>query len=575
MEILEVAFQPIVNVHTGVCLGVEALARHHEQAGFPSVHALLDAAAEEGTLFRLELHLRRRAVERFVRLPGHERQLLFLNVDPRVSSMPDFTPGMTQPLLGEQGLPLGTVCFEIPEHQRFYDRTEDGDLLAQYRQQGYRVAVDDFGSGYAGLQLLYRLEPDYLKLDKFFVRAVDREPKKALFVSTVVSLAHTLGIQVIAEGVETEAEFRVCREIGCDYVQGFWVARPTLDAEGVLARYEAVSRVGAADRRVPGHDRDLLRSRMETPEPIHFPADSLRNVFEVFRRNKDRSHFPVVDGQRRPLGLLTERDLKEYVYSPYGRDLLMNRSLGKRVADFVSPVPIAPLESRVESVLEMLAMDPAAEGVLLTHEGAYAGFLSARALLHAMNEKNLTLAREQNPLTRLPGNRTIHGHLSEVLSRGEPRALIYLDIDHFKPFNDAHGFRVGDRVLLLMADLLRTASAGRDCFLGHIGGDDFIVSSPVGADGREGLVTFVRGLLEKFRGDALAFHPRAALESGGFHAFDRRGRSRRYRTLEASAAILFVRSAGPALTPDAVGGLLADLKRRAKDSREHLACMEI
>jgi diguanylate cyclase (GGDEF)-like protein len=336
-----------------------------------------------------------------------------------------------------------------------------------------------------------------------------------------------------------------------------------------------VARLGSADRRGPGHDRELLKGRMEVPEPIQLPGHALRDVFEIFRRHKDRNQFPVVDARRRPLGLLTERDLKEYVYSPYGKDLLMNRSLGKQLVDLITPVPVAPLETRLESVLEMLALDPAAEGILLTHEGSYAGFLSARALLQALNEKNLALAREQNPLTRLPGNRTIHEHLSEVLARREPRALIYLDIDHFKPFNDVHGFRLGDRVLLLMADLLRSAAAGRDCFIGHIGGDDFLVSAPLSEEGREGTAAFARALLEKFRGDALAFHPRAVVEAGGYRARDREGRTRRYRTLSASAGIIYILSEGPILAPDAVAGILAGLKQKAKAAPDRLASAEL
>ena len=99
------------------------------------------------------------------------------------------------------GLPPSTVCFELSERHQFECFSSIKTTLTTYKQQGYRIAVDDFGTGFSGLQLLYHAEPDFIKIDRFFIAGIAADPKKRLFVFKVLSLAHTLGIAVIAEGV--------------------------------------------------------------------------------------------------------------------------------------------------------------------------------------------------------------------------------------------------------------------------------------------------------------------------------------------------------------------------------------
>ncbi|MCX8110744.1 MAG: EAL domain-containing protein, partial [Syntrophorhabdaceae bacterium] len=200
-EGLDFAFQPIVNIHNGTCLGFEALLRNYQDFGFLTIHDLFDAVYRDGCLFRFDLILREKAIEKFTKIDGFHRLKLFFNLENRITISKDYKPGQTLEILKRFNLSPGSVCLEISERHEINCASNDLMLLKNYKKQTYRIAIDDFGSGYSGLQLLYYTEPDYIKIDRFFISGIEVDSKKKLFVAKVVNLAHILGITVIAEGI--------------------------------------------------------------------------------------------------------------------------------------------------------------------------------------------------------------------------------------------------------------------------------------------------------------------------------------------------------------------------------------
>lgn len=139
------------------------------------------------------------------------------------------------------------------------------------------------------------------------------------------------------------------------------------------------------------------------------------------------------------------------------------------------PVQFFELSTSCETLLSAFAVQEEIPGILFTREGRYIGFLSPQALLKLVYEKKLYEARDQNPLTGLPGNHSIYEYLLFSLEEREvTRVYLYIDINHFKSFNDRYGFRQGDRVIILLAPLLKEIFWGDSFFIGHIGGDDFL-----------------------------------------------------------------------------------------------------
>jgi diguanylate cyclase (GGDEF)-like protein len=581
-ENIDFAFQPIVNIHSGLCMGYEALLRNFQNAGFASIQEVFDAAYREQILFRFDILLREKAIRKFTAIEGWQKTKLFFNLDNRVLLMPDYSPGHTSEILKTFGLSPDLICFEISERHELDCSPDARATLNRYKRQAYKIAIDDFGTGYSGLQLLYHSEPDYIKIDRFFISGIETDSKKKLFVAKVLNLAHILGIVVIAEGVETEKEFYFCKEIGCDYIQGYFVQEPMAEVSKLKNKYDRIALLSIQDKRDQTADHLLLREQMEHPDPIYLydrEKDCFTDmsiVFETFRQYKNNTFFPVVDSHYEPIGLIRERELKEYVYSKYGKDLLLNKGAGKTLIDFVVKCPVLEINTKIEKILEYFVVDENSEGILLTENEKYLGFLSTGSLLKVINEKNIAVARDQNPLTKLPGNTIIHEYIEEIFKDSSTAHIIaYFDFDNFKPFNDKYGFRQGDRAILLFADILKKASSVGRFFIGHIGGDDFFAGFKVMDAERLHVYDKLKQIIDKFKYDAMSFYDATDREKGYIFSIDREGAERKFPLLSVSAAVLHLPEKHMDVTIEETGIIIADLKKKAKHSPEKIVFLSL
>jgi EAL domain-containing protein (putative c-di-GMP-specific phosphodiesterase class I) len=128
------------------------------------------------------------------------------------------------------GFPPHNLMFEFTENERIADPAHVESIVRTYKELGFWTALDDFGAGYSGLNLLARLQPNLIKIDMELVRNIDASQSRQVIVAGVVSIARQLGIEPLAEGVETEAELTVLRAAGIELFQGFYFARPALMA---------------------------------------------------------------------------------------------------------------------------------------------------------------------------------------------------------------------------------------------------------------------------------------------------------------------------------------------------------
>jgi len=234
-----VDYHPIVVAETKQIFGYEALARGVMRS-LRSPEVMFEVAAEADLIWELSRLCRARAVEGIrTRLgPG---QLLFLNVDPHDFADPafneEFEGGISEP---------ERVVIEITERTAIKDYPKFRERLKAFRDRGYRFAVDDAGSGYAGLGSIANLEPDFIKLDMSLINCIDTNFIKQNLVETMVRFANDQGAMVIAEGVERAEEFETVKSLGVHLVQGFFLHRPE-SAEGgsVKMKEGAVAAAGA------------------------------------------------------------------------------------------------------------------------------------------------------------------------------------------------------------------------------------------------------------------------------------------------------------------------------------------
>jgi len=566
LDHLDFALQPIVHIHSGEIFAVEALLRKTDQLGFGGPSSLFDSLSKEQLLFRGDLMLREKAIQKFVSLPNHQGLRLFYNLDKRMIDSPGHRSGATDSLLSQYHLAHHNVCFEISERQELSSSQQASRVLNHYKKQGYSIALDDFGSGSAGLQLLFVSRPSFLKIDRFFMAQICQNPKKKLFVAKMVNLAHLMGIKVIAEGVETEAEYFVCREVGCDFAQGFLVGPPSLDTKQIGQTSSLVSLLVQQDRRRA--KGSWLLEQLD-PLPVVSIHSSMLQVLDLFRKHKSLSFFPVIDEQEHPVGLLCEEDLKSYVYSPFGRELMQNKSAGITVSNFINNCPQAADNAPIDELLEIYSLSEGAKGLLITSEGKYIGFLSSNRLLKLLSERSIALARDQNPLTGLPGNHRIGRYLQDTcLANCPDLMLVYFDFDHFKPFNDKQGFRAGDRAILLFAELLSKHLSESASLIGHIGGDDFFAAFK--SSDYQKIYQLIGVVCQTFANDVESFYDPEDRENGYIEAKDRDGNRGKFKLLRVSAAILEVKGGSSGVTLERISAATAILKKGAKGAETGL-----
>ncbi len=225
-ERLEVHFQPIVHARNpGVPFAYECLARGLDaDGGLIPPSALFSSARSADLLFHLDRAARVAAINQAA---GHGlRTPLFINFNPTSIYDPAFCLATTIRAARQTGLPSGNFVFEVVESDEIDDPGHLERILTEYRKAGFKVALDDLGSGYGSLNLLAKLRPDYVKLDMQLIRGVDEDPYKARLVQGLVDAIGDMGSGIIGEGVETEGEYHWLRSAGVDYVQGYYFARP-------------------------------------------------------------------------------------------------------------------------------------------------------------------------------------------------------------------------------------------------------------------------------------------------------------------------------------------------------------
>jgi diguanylate cyclase (GGDEF)-like protein len=225
---LQLYYQPIVSLATDAIVGFEALIRWvHPERGFISPAEFIPVAEETGLIVpigRWVLHEACNQLRRWQEKPGQAQDLIMsINVSSRQLLQPDFTAQLSQILQATQ-IPTSSIKLEITESVLMETATCVTDQLVQMRDLGIRLSLDDFGTGYSSLNYLYRFPINNLKIDRSFVDGLGSGQDQ--IVQTIISLAHGLGMDVTAEGVETPEQLARLKTLGCEMGQGYLFSRP-------------------------------------------------------------------------------------------------------------------------------------------------------------------------------------------------------------------------------------------------------------------------------------------------------------------------------------------------------------
>ena len=554
---LDFAFQPIVNVKSGNLFAVEALLRNfHEAGNFHSIFNLFDDAFHDGILYQLDLELRYIALEKFSRLNIKNIQL-FYNLDHRLLYMPDFSHGNTSLILENLNLDKKSICFELSERGTLQDPSSITTMVNRYKQEGYDIAIDDFGTGIAGLQLLYYAESNFIKIDRFFIQNIQSDAKKRLFCSSIINMAHIMGMRVIAEGIESKEEYYTCKDLGADLLQGYFIQKPKIELEKIKSKYEEISDLYKNDKRY--FSTNLLdKQKIEIIKPILINT-SLHDLFIYFKENSENSFVSIVDRINNLCGVIYEKDIKKISYSQFGIALAKNDNDHTKIKKFIKNVVSAEITWGVDKILEIYNMNKHnTSGIYITKNNKYFGFLSVNDLLDISYNRNLEMAEDKNPLTKLPGNKKIEEYLLNSFESKNFFYIVYFDFNDFKPFNDYYGFRQGDRVILLFSTILKSYAQANN-FLAHIGGDDFFVGFTQSK--YEYVYKTIHEIQTEFKLKVKELYSKVDQENGYISAKDRFGIERKFNILGVSSAIIEI---NPSMDKNNLDLMLGEIKKESK-----------
>ena len=473
---LTALFQPVALMDNGEIAGYEGLIRGPSDSPLHSPLNLFRAANENGLVVEVEQLSRQVVLESFARLNLSGK--LFLNISPECLLQRNAKYAETLGYMHKLGLRPGRVIIELTENQRTYDYNLLREAAKHYRSMGFEIAIDDLGEGFSSLRLWSELRPEYVKIDMHFIQGIDRDPVKLQFVSSIQQIAEKSGTRVVAEGIETEAELQVIKDLGIAYGQGYYIARPSgqpvtvLPAEVVKALEKTLApgllRSSRASHKTVSALKLLRECQTVAPDIVN------EVVYQMFISDPELQALPVVKNGL-PVGLINRNALIDKLARPYRHELF-----GKKPCTLL--MDAAPLIVEKDMSIQELShaiveadRHHLSNGFIITDHGQYLGMGTGHDLVREITQMQISAARYANPLTLLPGNEPINQQIARLLQSGAEFCACYCDLDHFKPFNDVFGYHSGDNVIQLTGKILSEVCDSDRDFIGHIGGDDFII----------------------------------------------------------------------------------------------------
>ncbi|OEZ64083.1 GGDEF domain-containing protein [Duganella sp. HH105] len=532
---LSALFQPIVHMQSGEIIAYEGLIRGPSDSPLHAPMNLFKVARANGLTVEVEHLCRRVVLERFAELdlPGK----LFLNVSPECLLQRDARHGETLEYIHQIGINPDRVIIELTENQPTYDYELMREAVLHYRTMGFQIAIDDLGEGFSSLRLWSELRPEYVKIDMHFIQGINHDPVKLQFVRSIQEIADKSDTLVIAEGIETQAELLVLRDVGVAFGQGYHLGRPHAQpARAAPAEVvKALARNGVAVYPQRGGEKHGASIYKLLHQVDAVPSSMNNNeVYEIFVKHPKLLIIPVVD-HGVPLGLISRFDMIDHFARPYQRELYGKKSC-KQFMD--ANALIADKDTSLQDLSFRMVQADAHHlfnGFIITDQGRYLGMGTGHDLMREITQMQINAARYANPLTQLPGNVPINEHIDRLLESGARFWVCYVDLDHFKPFNDVYGYRRGDDVIQLTGKLLSEHSDADRDFIGHIGGDDFMILFQ-----SEDWEARCRAILDEFSRHVLDFYSIDDRDRGGYISEDRQGKKVFYSLMSLSIGAIRV-----------------------------------
>lgn len=553
---ISTVFQPIVSLKTGIILGYEALSRIPFKPSDATIGDMFQIASTQDRLWDLEKLCRIRALQNASTQPS--QCFLFLNVDTSIMHDPKFRAGFTVEKLREYNIVPERVIIELTEQSFIVDMSDFVCTVQHYQNQGFKIAIDDFGSGFSGLTRVCEISPEFLKIDMQLVRDIHKDPMKRSAVNSTVEFCRKAGIRVIAEGIETEEELKTLMRLGVEFGQGFYLLRPDPSFQEIPGMLN--QKIREIWRNISTYPQSSILGKigdLGNSKTAVYGNHAARSLYNLMVKDQECNEFMIIDDQDQVCGILTRQNLFEKFSGLYGYALGGKMSAEDIMANDVLIVDKnTPIE--VVSDLAMKRTNKSVyDSVAVTYDGKYLCSVSIKELLLSSINLQLQRATDANPLTCLPGNHEIQRVIEDTFRRYEPWSIIYLDIDNFKAYNDAYGFPNGDNMLKILADSMRNCTSEFD-FVGHIGGDDFFILSNT-----HDVAEMCWRIVSDFKANIESLYSCTDWNQKSFLSLDRNGFTQTFKIATLSIAVVSNEFYQPQ-TIEELSTLIAQTKKKCK-----------
>lgn len=554
-----IVFQPIISLKNGDVLGYEALSRIPSEDAFENIEEVFSLAKEHDRLWELERLCRMetlRSARSFLVPPFNKK--LFMNVSSHVMKYEKFHTEMTEFFLREFRISPHNIIFEVTEQSMINDMEGFQSILSQYKSDNFRLAIDDAGMEYAGLNAITDFNPNYIKIDMKLIRNINEHSLQGAIVKGMVEFSKAANVSLIAEGVETYEELETITRMGVQYAQGYYIQKPHHKIQPIEAKLVQ----DILDIRTMLIQEERNRVQFTPIEQLSLPAQTVPSdmltidAYEIMNRDVDCYGLTILEDGK-PIGIVTKKSMALTLSGRYGFRLYQNKPISKIMDhEFLTVDYRMPI-----SIVADLAMDRPQDKlydfVVVTKDDQYHGSVTIKRMLRKVTELEVSSAKQQNPLTGLPGNIAIEHRLNQILKEKLDFSAVYLDIDNFKPYNDVYGFETGDLIIKLLAKLIEDFVPSEQ-FIGHIGGDDFIVLFDYHIHPQK----FDR-LVETFEKEVLKFYSPEDRQRGYISAQTRNGEVEHFPLISVTAVAVNNAEYGYK-TSRAISEDLANLKNKAK-----------
>jgi diguanylate cyclase (GGDEF)-like protein len=563
-ECITPVYQPIVSLTDGQTFGYEALSRISEKELEMDIGQMFKTADKTNKAWELEALCRTSALKNYVHIKDGKK--LFLNVNPNIMHDEKFREGFTKTekaeftknRLNEYGLDFHNIIFEITERVAIMDSEAFMGSIKHYRDQNYGIAIDDVGAGYSGLNTIANVRPNIIKLDIDLVRNIDEDETKQFLCKAMADFCKNAGIILIAEGIETEDELKTLIKLNVDLGQGYFLGIPQQMFSDITP--EKIETIKNA------HNKKYTEKIRSSIYPIigHLskqgycfsPEEKIESVYETLRFNPAITDFVVIENEY-VIGFMSRATLVELLGGRYGFSLYAGKSIRElAVTDFLRLNYSMPVD-QVSRLAMQRPFEQLYNPIVVEKEGKYSGIVTIKDLLDSSTKVEIDIAMHSNPLTRLPGNLLIEKEILSRICGDNPYCILYYDLDSFKAYNDAYGFQNGDKMLALVADILKSCAVKNE-FIGHIGGDDFITI----CDYHEG-ENYCKQVLEQFEMKVNALYREEDIKNGFIISKNRHGVTENFSLASLSIAGISNKTK-TYQNPDDFSKDIAQLKKKCK-----------